>query len=105
MKTSVDTIQADSFIALINQLSADSLIVGEKTFHTDPGFQVRDPQSNEEIQLPYWDVLKQADGSYWSPLDGDRKMLYNVTTFEVRPNDQTAWQAVPVWYEADAVEQ
>ncbi|MFL1695960.1 hypothetical protein ACJQWY_03985 [Weissella kandleri] len=104
MKTSVNNMQADSFSALINQLSADSLIVGEKTFHTDPGFQVRDPQSSEEIQLPYWDVLKRADDSFWSPLDGDRKTLYDVTTFEVRPNDQTAWQALPVWYEDAAVE-
>lgn len=99
MEDEVEMISAETFIDLINQLGLNSPIVGEKTLHTQPGFQVRDPKHDVKYQLPYWDILRRADESYWSPLDGDRKTVYNVSDFEIFEHDK--WLKVSDWYTQD----
>ncbi|AEJ23245.1 hypothetical protein PAF15_02000 [Weissella koreensis] len=99
MSGEMEKITASTFIDLINQLGFKSPIVGEKTMHTEPGFKVRDPKQQVEYQLPYWDILRRADESYWSPLDGDRKTVYNVTDFEILINEN--WIPIIEWYMQD----
>lgn len=99
MADEMEKITASTFIELINQLGMESPIVGEKTIHTQPGFKIRDSKRQNEYQLPYWDILRRADDSYWSPLDGDRKTVYNVTNFEILVNEQ--WVLISDWYMQD----
>jgi len=102
MKDNLKQVTSDTFVDMINQLANVSPLVGEKTIHQEPGLSVRDTDG-ESYLLPYWDVIKRADDTYWSPLDGDRKTIYDVTTFEVQAKATGEWVKMAVWFGMDKI--
>ncbi|MCM0583384.1 hypothetical protein H9L19_05545 [Weissella diestrammenae] len=102
MTKELEQISSDTFVDMINQLANVSPLVGEKTIHQDPGFAVREP-NGKTYELPYWDVIRRADETYWSPLDGDRKTIYDVSHFEVQSKKTGDWLPLPKWFAQDGI--
>ena len=98
MKNKYEQISGETFVDLINNLGVSPL-VGEKTFNIQPGFEVRDA-SGTTYTLPYWDVIRRADDTYWSPLDDEaRKTVYNVTDFQVFSKSTNEWLPMVAWFD------
>ncbi|MDR3191248.1 MAG: hypothetical protein LBT80_08730 [Lactobacillaceae bacterium] len=97
MKDDLEQVTGESYVELINNLGVSPL-VGEKTYNTEPGYNVKSA-AGEAFLLPYWDVIRRADDTYWSPLDNaERKTVYNVSEFSVQVPASGEWLPIDAWF-------
>lgn len=96
-----NSIHNESYQQLLNELTKDKQIIGEKMLTNEPGIQVRNANGDEE-RYSNWDVIRRADETYWSFLDGDRKTLYEISDYSVYvPGDTDQWLTVAEWFNKD----
>ncbi|QVK11724.1 hypothetical protein [Weissella ceti] len=99
---SLDAIQNDSYQQLLVDLGVAAPVVGEKTFKLDVPFKVRDEAGNEQT-YQVWDVLKRADDTYWSPLDGERNNLQDITAYMIYVQKTDVWVTMAEWFALDYI--
>lgn len=91
-----------SYQQLLVDLGVGGPQVGEKSFNLADGFHVRDEAGTEEV-YNYWDVIRRADETYWSPLKGDRKTLYDITDYQIQAKSTGEWMSIADWFAMDRV--
>jgi len=99
---SLDAVQNDSYQQLLVDLGAVAPVVGEKTFKLDTPFKIRDENGNEQ-EFSVWDVLKRADDTYWSPLDGERNNLQDITAYMIYVRKTEEWVTIAQWFDLDYI--
>ncbi len=96
-----NSIHNESYQQLLNELTKDKQVIGEKMVTHEPGVKVRDASGEEQVYVN-WDVIRRADETYWSVLDGDRKTLYNISDYSVYDQaDSNQWLTVAEWFKKD----
>lgn len=90
-------ITSDTHQQLMIDFGVDGPQVGEKNISLKEGFLVRD-ESGTEKNYTHWDVIHRADETYWSPLDGDRKTLYDITSYEIKNKKSDQWVSIAEWF-------
>ena len=90
-------ISNESYQQLLVDLGVGGPQVGEKSLNLVDGFHVKDETGNEDI-YNYWDVIRRADETYWSPLKGDRKTLYDITEYTIQAKSTQKWMSIAEWF-------
>lgn len=98
----LDAIQNDSYQQLLVDLGVAAPVVGEKTFKLETPFHVRDSEGIEHT-YQVWDVLKRADDTYWSPLDGERNNLQDITAYMIYVKKTDVWVTMAEWFALDYI--
>ena len=97
-----EPITNESYQQLLVDLGVGGPQVGEKSFNLADGFQVKDEAGQEETYT-YWDVIRRADDTYWSPLKGDRKTSYDITGYTILTKSTQEWLSIADWFALEGI--
>lgn len=95
-----EPITSESHQQLMLDFSVAGPQIGEKNITLPDGILVRD-ESGDETSYSHWEVIHRADETYWSPLDGDRKTLYDITDYKIQNKRDNQWLTVAEWFNLD----
>ncbi|WP_258089363.1 hypothetical protein [Weissella fangxianensis] len=95
-----DPITSDTHQQLMADFSVGGPQVGEKNITLKEGFDVRDASGGEQ-NYTQWDVIHRADETYWSPLNGDRKTLYDITDYAIKSKKSDQWISIAEWFNSE----
>ncbi|WJI90911.1 hypothetical protein [Weissella viridescens] len=97
-----ETITNESFQDLIDDLTVDGPVVGEKKFAIDNFFQLKDPEG-QTTEFSHIDILRRADETFWMPLETDRHTITNITDYEIFINKSEKWVPIKDWFETEEI--
>lgn len=95
-----EPITSDNHQQLMLDCGIDAPQIGEKNITLVDGVLVRD-ENNKAKTYFHWEVIHRADETYWSPLDGDRKTLYDITDYKIKNKQNDQWLTVEEWFKLD----
>ncbi|CAM4368952.1 hypothetical protein [Weissella hellenica] len=95
-----EPITSDNHQQLMLDFGVDAPQIGEKNITLVNGILVRD-ENNDDKTYFHWEVIHRADETYWSPLDGDRKTLYDITAYKIQNNQNSQWITIEEWFKLD----